>query len=181
MFFVLFSARKWFTHTFLSQIQLAQAFCCKTYLSTLVLLQKRFTHTFFVTKTIYALFCHKKNLCILFLSRKRSTCFFCRENDLRTSSGKFSRVESCHPESSDFLGLCGGDGVLVFVFISVFVFVFVCVISSAWGSFVVVESLAQLTASSCLSESLATASRSHAGLQRGGQQWMWYILFYILW
>ena len=31
--------------------------------------------------------------------------FFCRENDLRTSSGKFLRVESCHPESSDFLGL----------------------------------------------------------------------------
>ena len=71
--------------------------------------------------------------------------------------------------------------VFVFLFISVFVFVFVCVILSAWGSFVVVESLAQLTASSCLSESLATASRSHAGLQRGGQQWMWYILFYILW
>ena len=43
-------------------------------------------HTFFVVKTIYA--------------------FFCRENDLRTSSGKFLRVESCHPESSDFLGLC---------------------------------------------------------------------------
>ena len=32
--------------------------------------------------------------------------FFCRENDIRTSSGKFLRVESCHPESSDFLGLC---------------------------------------------------------------------------
>ena len=31
--------------------------------------------------------------------------FFCRENDSRTSSGKFLRVESCHPESSDFLGL----------------------------------------------------------------------------
>ena len=71
MFFVLFSSQKWFTHTFLSQIQLVQAFCCKNYLSTLVLLQKRFIHTF-VTKTIYALFCHKKNLCIL----------FCRENDL---------------------------------------------------------------------------------------------------
>ena len=65
-----------------------------------------------------------------------------------------------------------GDGVLVFVFISVFVFVCVCVISSAWGSFVVVEGLAQLAASSCLSESLATASRSHAGLQRGGQEGM---------
>ena len=72
----------------------------------------------------------------------------------------------------------GGDDVLVFVFISVFVVVCVCVISSAWGSFVVVESLAQLAASSCLSESLATASRSHAGLQRGGQQWMWYILLH---
>ena len=47
--------------------------------------QKELTHTFFAAKTIYAL--------------------FCRENDLRTSSGKFWRVESCHPESSDFLGL----------------------------------------------------------------------------
>ena len=31
--------------------------------------------------------------------------FFCRENNLRTSSGKFLRVEFCHSESSDFLGL----------------------------------------------------------------------------
>ena len=30
--------------------------------------------------------------------------FFCRENDLCDSSGKFLRV-SCHPETSDFLGL----------------------------------------------------------------------------
>ena len=30
---------------------------------------------------------------------------FAGKNDLRTSSGKFLRVESCHPESLDFLGL----------------------------------------------------------------------------
>ena len=36
---------------------------------------------------------------------KLFTHFFCRENDLRTLSGKFLRVEFCHPESSDFLGL----------------------------------------------------------------------------
>ena len=42
----------------------------------------------------------------LCLSRKRFTCVFCHENVLRTSSGKFLRVESCHPESSDFLDLC---------------------------------------------------------------------------
>ena len=60
---------------------------------------------FFVAKTIYALFCHKKNLCTLFLSRTRFTRFF-RGNDLCTSSGKFLRVESCHPKSLDFLGLC---------------------------------------------------------------------------
>ena len=34
------------------------------------------------------------------------THFICRKNDLRTLSGKFLRVESCHPERSDFLGLC---------------------------------------------------------------------------
>ena len=80
-----FLLQKWFEHT---------CFVAKTI----------YTH-FFVTKTIYALFCHKKNLCILFLSRKLFTRFFCRKNHLRTSSGKFLRVESCHPESSDFLGL----------------------------------------------------------------------------
>ena len=31
---------------------------------------------------------------------------FCRKSDLRTLSGKLLRVEICHPESSDFLGLC---------------------------------------------------------------------------
>ena len=31
---------------------------------------------------------------------------FCRENDLRSSPGKFLRVESCYPESSDFWDLC---------------------------------------------------------------------------
>ena len=50
-----------------------------------------------------------------FLTRKRFThfiCrekwfthFFCRKSNLRTSSGKFLRVQFCHPESSDFLGL----------------------------------------------------------------------------
>ena len=30
---------------------------------------------------------------------------FVEKNDLRTPSGKFLRVESCHLESSDFLGL----------------------------------------------------------------------------
>ena len=30
----------------------------------------------------------------------------CRKNNLRTLSEKFLRVESCHPENSDFLGLC---------------------------------------------------------------------------
>ena len=51
---------------------------------------------------------------------KNCAPFFCRENDLRvffvaktiyvffvTSFGKFLRVESCHPESLDFLGLWG--------------------------------------------------------------------------
>ena len=35
--------------------------------------------------------------------------FFCSKNDLRTSSGKFLCVEFCHPENSDFLGLCYFD------------------------------------------------------------------------
>ena len=91
---------------FCQQIQLPQAFCCKNDLSTLVLLQKWFTHTFFVTKTIYALFLSQKEFTHTFLSRKQFTRFFCRKNSLRTSSGKFLRVESCHPESSDFLVLC---------------------------------------------------------------------------
>ena len=50
---------------------------------------------FFVAKTIYA----------LYLSQKLFTHFICHENDLHTSSGKFLRIQSCHPESSDFLGL----------------------------------------------------------------------------
>ena len=61
--------------------------------------------TLFFAKTIHALSCHKKNLCTLFLSRTWFMHFF-GENDSGTSSGKFLRVESCHPESSDFLGLC---------------------------------------------------------------------------
>ena len=73
----------------------AHRFCCKNDLHTLFLSQKLFKH----------FFCHKKNLRILFLSQKQFTRFFCRENDLHISSGKFLRVESCHPESSDFLGL----------------------------------------------------------------------------
>ena len=36
-------------------------------------------------------------LYVLFVARTKQLC---------TSSGKFLRVESCHPESSDFLGLC---------------------------------------------------------------------------
>ena len=59
------------------------------------LLQKRFTHTFLSQK-----------LCIFFVTKRIYSYFFCRENDLRTSSGKFLCVESCHPESSDFSGLC---------------------------------------------------------------------------
>ena len=62
---------------FFFQIQLTHTF----------LLQKWFEHTF--------------------LSQKQFTHTFCRENDLRTSSGKFLRVDSCHPESLDFLGLWG--------------------------------------------------------------------------
>ena len=50
---------------------------------------------FFVAKTICALFV-AKTICAI----------FARKNDLRTSSGKFLCVEICHPESSDFLGLC---------------------------------------------------------------------------
>ena len=41
-----------------------------------------------VAKAIYALLAH-----------------FCRENNLRTPSGKFLRVKFCQPESLDFLGL----------------------------------------------------------------------------
>ena len=61
--------------------------------------------TLFCRKNYLCTFCHKKNLRTLFLSRTRFTFFFFRENNLRTSSGKFLRVESRHPESSDFLGL----------------------------------------------------------------------------
>ena len=41
-----------------------------------------------------------------FLLRKQFTHIFCHANDLRSSSGKFSRFEFCHLECSDFLGLC---------------------------------------------------------------------------
>ena len=49
-----------------------------------------------------------KRICAHFFCRKHDLNAFFGENYLRTSSGKFLRVESCHPESSDFLGLCGG-------------------------------------------------------------------------
>ena len=50
--------------------------------------QFRYTWHIYVTKAIYALLAH-----------------FCRENDLRASSGKFLRVKLCRPESLDFLCL----------------------------------------------------------------------------
>ena len=42
------------------------------------------------------------------MSRNQFTHFWhkCRENNLRTLSGKFLRVGFCRPESWDFLGLC---------------------------------------------------------------------------
>ena len=42
------------------------------------------------------------------MSRNQFTHFWhkCRENNLRTLSGKFLRVKFCRPESWDFLGLC---------------------------------------------------------------------------
>ena len=55
---------------------------------------------------IWSHFFVAKTICAHFFVAKMIYAFFCRENDLRTSSGKFFRVESCHPESSDFLGLC---------------------------------------------------------------------------
>ena len=51
---------------------------------------------FFVSNMIYT----------LVFMQKRFTRFFCHKNDSRISSGKFSRVEICHPESLYFLGLC---------------------------------------------------------------------------
>ena len=67
---------------------------------------KNYFYTFFVTKRIYAhFFCREHGLRVFFVA-ETIYAFFCRENDLRTSSGKFLRVESCHPENSDFLGLC---------------------------------------------------------------------------
>ena len=71
---------------FFVQIQLTHTFLLQKEFEHTFLLQKQFTHTF--------------------VSRKRFTRFFCCENNLRTSSGKFLRIESCHPESLDFLGLC---------------------------------------------------------------------------
>ena len=69
------------------------------------MLQKQFTHTFFCCKNYLCLFfCHNKIYAPFFVA-KMIYAFFCRKNDLRTSSGKFLRVDSCHPESSDFLGL----------------------------------------------------------------------------
>ena len=69
------------------------------------LLQKLFEQTCFVAKTFYTLFLSQNYLCIFLSQKEFMHTFFCRENDLRTLSGKFLRVESCHPESSEFLGL----------------------------------------------------------------------------
>ena len=44
---------------------------------------------------------HKNNSHTLFFVAKTIYSFFYRKNDLRTLSGKFLCVESCHPESSD--------------------------------------------------------------------------------
>ena len=65
----------------------------------------QFTHTFLSQKLYMHFFVTKRICSHFFLSRTQFTRFF-RENDLGTLSGKFFRVESCHPESSDFLGLC---------------------------------------------------------------------------
>ena len=56
------------------------------------MLRKRFPHFWriYVAKAIYALLAH-----------------ICRENDLRTPSGKFLRLNSCQLESFDFLSLWG--------------------------------------------------------------------------
>ena len=47
----------------------------------------------------YVLFCCENDIHTLLVAK----------NDLRTSSGKFLCVEFCHPENSDFLGLCYFD------------------------------------------------------------------------
>ena len=60
---------------------------------------------FFVAKMIWSHFFVTKTICAHFFVAKMIYAFFCRENDLRTSSGKFLRVESYHPQSSHFLGL----------------------------------------------------------------------------
>ena len=84
----------------------AHLFCCKNDLHTLFC-RKNYLSTFFVTKKIYAHFFVAKTIYAFFSVAKTIYAFFsCRENDLCTWSGKFLRVESCHPENSDFLGLC---------------------------------------------------------------------------
>ena len=65
----------------ISVSDLRTLFCRKKYLCTF-LSQKEFAHTFYVVNTVYVFFF-----------------------DFRILSGKFLRVESCHPGSSDFLGL----------------------------------------------------------------------------
>ena len=105
MFHTFFVAKIIYAH-FLSQIQLTNTFCCKNYLSTLFLLQKRFMHIFFHKNYLCTFFVTKRICAHFFLLRKRFRCFFCRENDLRTSPGKFLHVESCYLESSDFWDLC---------------------------------------------------------------------------
>ena len=52
-----------------------------------------------VTKTAYMYLFDLDFICC----EKQYTHIFCHANDLRSSSGKFSRFEFCH---SDFLGLC---------------------------------------------------------------------------
>ena len=54
---------------------------------------------------ILCTFWSRKRFTHFICREKWFTHFFCRESNLRTSSGKFLRVQFCHPESSDFLGL----------------------------------------------------------------------------
>ena len=46
-----------------------------------------------------------------FLPRKRSTHSICCKIDLHTPYAKFLCIEFCHPEGSDFLGLCNASRV----------------------------------------------------------------------
>ena len=83
-----------FTHTFLSQ---------KIFMHFLV--TKRICAHFFFREHGLRFF-RENDLRTLFVAKKWFTHLFCRENNLLTLSRKFLRVEFCHLESSDFLGLC---------------------------------------------------------------------------